>query len=113
MLHEKCTKFFNNPGKIILFNPNEIKEMGYSPGAHTINPIGNFKLYKTDDIIVFHTDKGFGVEYKLKRYEVMNNRQSENNKRHKWSIHYGFKKEKIINDYIECQKKSFNINDKI
>lgn len=112
LLHQKCTKFHNNPGKHLIFNPNEIIEINYSVGAHTANPKGNYKPYKSGDMCVFHTNKGFGIEYKLKRYKEMNNRLSEIDRRNKWSIHYGFSKQVLIDDYLNCQKNSFNVNDK-
>ena len=112
LLHQKCSKFYNNAGKYLLFNPNEINDMGYSVGAHTVRVNGNFNPLKTDDIVVFHTNKGFGIDYKIDRYKKMNDRLSARNKANKWSIHYGFSKEALINDYLMCQKKAFNINDK-
>jgi hypothetical protein len=96
----------------LIFNPNEIIEMNYSVGSHTAKPIGNYKPYKSDEVCVFHTDKGFGIEYKLKRYKEMNDRLSQVNRKNKWCIHYGFSEEKLTNDYLNCQKNSFNVNDK-
>ena len=112
LLHQKCTKFYNNPGKHLIFNPNEINEINYSIGAHTARPTGNYKPFNNNNIAVFHTNKGFGIEYKSERYKEMNNRLSEIDRKNKWSIHYGFSKEVLINDYLNCQKKSFNVNDK-
>ena len=112
LLHQKCTKFYNNAGKHLIFNPNEINEINYSIGAHTARPSGNYRPCNNNNIAVFHTNKGFGIEYKAERYKEMNNRLSEIDKKNKWSIHYGFSKEALINDYLICQKKSFNVNDK-
>ena len=112
LLHQKLTKFYNNASKHLIFNPNEINEINYSIGAHTANPSGNYKPYKSDKVCVFHTNKGFGVEYKIRKYKEMNDRLSEIDRRNKWSIHYGFSKQTLIDDYLKCQKNSFNVNDK-
>lgn len=112
LLHQKCSKFFINPGKHLIFNPNEIDEINYVVGAHSANPKGNYKPYKSDKIVVFHTNKGFGIDYKIERYKVMNDNLSETNRRNKWCIHYGFSKDVLIKDYLDSQAKSFNVNDK-
>ena len=112
LLHQVCTKFYENDGKYLIFNPNEINEIGYSVGAHTINPKGNVSKYESNNIVVFHTNKGFGIDYKIGRYKEMNERQSAKNKANRWSIHYGFSEKALIDDYLKCQKNSFNFNDK-
>ena len=112
LLHQKCTKFYINPGKHLIFNPNEVTDINYSVGAHTARPTGNFKPYESERVAVFHTNKGFGIEYKIDRYRKMNERLSEIDRRNRWSIHYGFSRQVLIDDYLNCQKKSFNVNDK-
>ena len=112
LLHQKLTKFHNNPGKHLIFNPNEINDINYSIGAHAANPTGNYRPCKSDEVCVFHTNKGFGIEYKIRRYKEMNDRLSELDRRNKWSIHYGFSKQTLIDDYLKCQQNSFNVNDK-
>ncbi len=41
--------------KPCIFNPNEINEIDYSPGAHWCNPTGNVKIYQSEgDIKTLH-----------------------------------------------------------
>ena len=45
LLHEQIKYYFedNNYAKCCIFDPNQIKEIRYSPGAHQCQPIGNVK----------------------------------------------------------------------
>lgn len=88
-------------GKIILFNPNEIKEMGYVPGCHDNKTEGNYKLYKSDKVWTFHIDKGFGIDYKMEKYKILSARRSEKNKMYGWGIHYDFPREEVERHYNE------------
>ena len=40
--------------KSILFNPNKIFEINYSPGCHECNPVGIIKQYSSDDLKLLH-----------------------------------------------------------
>jgi glycosyltransferase involved in cell wall biosynthesis len=96
-------------GKIMLFNPNEIDDMRFDVGCHTCSPIGNYRLYKSDKVYTLHIDKGFGINYKLKRFRLMNNRLSATNKRYGLGIHYSFSDDALINAYNNGRKNSIDL----
>lgn len=112
LLHQITTKWNKHPsyGKYLIFNPNKVKEINFSPGAHTIRPIGNGKIYKSDDTYAFHTNKGFGIQYKIDKYRYLNNRLSETNKSHHWCIHYSMSDEDIINEYKQMQMEAVDLS---
>ena len=65
--------YFNNKGnhKKVLFDPNKIKEINYSIGAHNCSPIGNINFYNSD--ILFMHATHLGLEFTLKKWK--NNRK--------------------------------------
>ena len=83
----------------MLFNPNEIDETHYSPGCHTTNPVGCVKIYDRERIFCIHINRGFGADYNIKRSRVLQARNSPENKKHGYAIHYSFSDERIRNDY--------------
>ena len=101
----------NTTGKLMLFNPNEIKEINYTPGCHTANPIGNIRLYDKERIFCIHINKGFGVEYNIQRKRILQNRLSQNNKKRGYAIHYSYSDERIRREYAESVARSVNILD--
>ena len=98
-------------GKLMLFNPNAIKEINYSAGCHTANPIGNVKLYDRKQIFCIHINRGFGVDYNIRRVREYEKRLSNTNKKYKLGIHYTFSDEEIIRNYQNGIKNSLNIMD--
>lgn len=92
-------------GKQILFNPNEIQEINYAPGAHYCEPIGNIKYYDKKDIYLFH-GKYLSVEYVVEKHKKYKERLSNINKEKGWGIHYSNEIEKqtkyIIENYYKC-----------
>lgn len=50
-----------NYGKPCIFNPNEIKDINYAPGAHMCSPVGNIKI-GNPSIKLLHY-KYFGYDY--------------------------------------------------
>ena len=110
--NEQCINWADNTiGKIMLFNPNKIVDMNYEVGAHKCTPTGDYKLYKSDKIWTIHIDKGFGVDYKMERYKILNERLSETNKKYQWGVHYGFPREEIERDYKEAQSHYFDLRE--
>ena len=108
---QKLNHSFNVTGKIMLFDPNRIAEMNYSPGCHSCRPTGEVKLYDKEHIFCIHTQKGFGVEYKIKRFKELAARLSDNNKRHGYGLFYMNPESKIRNDYQKAINRSVSIPD--
>lgn len=100
-----------NNGKCVIFNPNKIQEINYSIGAHIHRAVGELvkEIKFIDDIILLHIDRGFGEEYKIKRFKMLSERMSEKNKRYGWGYHYNFSEEKIRSDYQKARENSINI----
>ena len=98
-----------NIGKIMLFNPNVIEDMKYEVGCHVCNPIGDYKLYKSDKVYTFHIDKGFGLEYKIKESRKRAERLSERNKRFKWGFHYKYSEEEFMIRYNQGIENSIDL----
>lgn len=106
---QKINWQYNDIGKFMLFDPNSISEMNYDIGCHEANPKPLLKLYKSDNILAIHFNKGFGVDYFIERRKTMNKRLSDVNKKHGFCYEYGLPEEKIAQEYNSNKSKSFNI----
>jgi glycosyltransferase involved in cell wall biosynthesis len=110
---QKSNHSFDVSGKIMLFDPNLIEEMNYGPGCHTCNPTGDVKLYDRKHIFCIHTNKGFGFDYKIKRYKEMRERLSDNNKRHGYGTFYLNSEQKIKDEYLREMSRRIDILNEI
>lgn len=112
--HEMCGKAVYDKMycKTAIFNPNEITEIRYNPGAHKSNPRGNIKWYTGNKIFLLH-HKNLGIEYVLKRYKELRERLSQENKKNGWGVHYSFEENKIKRDFNDNYNKCENIEDVI
>ena len=66
-----------------MFDPNAIKEMRYSPGAHRAAPQGRVRYFKSPQLKMLHY-RFLSKDHYLKR--IKNSRQSEMNRKK----NYGF-----------------------
>lgn len=105
------SKWCDTSGKLMLFDPNKIEETNYSPGCHTTNPIGKVKLYDRDKIFCIHINRGYGADYNIKRSRILQNRNSPENKRKGFAVHYSFSDERIRSDYQKGIARSVNFLD--
>lgn len=114
LLHQVTDKWAKHPsfGKHLLFNPNKVEEINYSPGAHSINPQPEPIIEKVDadKAMILHINKGFGIDYKLDKMRQMRQNFSDNNLQHGWGYHY-FDENSIINDYRNKQLQSVDLSD--
>lgn len=78
---------FDNYSKNIIFNPKEIKEINYNPGAHRCNPVGNV-VWSEESLYVLHYKHIGGVERTIKRYKEYQKRMSKINRKMGWGSHY-------------------------
>lgn len=97
---------FDNYSKSVMFNPKEIKEINYKPGAHACNPIGN--VVYSEDVLFYllHYKNIGGVDRLLKRNQEYRNRMSYQNKKMGWGIHYYDSEAKIRQEWAERLAKS-------
>lgn len=78
---------FDNYSKNIVFNPKDIKEINYNPGAHRCDPQGLVK-WSDESLYVLHYKHIGGVQRTIDRYKILNKRMSKENKRKGYGIHY-------------------------
>ncbi len=87
--------------KLVLFDPQKIKDTNYYPGAHYALPEGEVKLYKDDHSLKLLHFKYLGVDHIMKRHELYRKRLSEINKNNNWGYEYDVEYESKIKSYIE------------
>jgi len=114
LLHEIITTGvkYVSFGKRIIFNPNKISEINYTPGAHSCNPVGYVKYYDGEKIFLFHY-KHLSIEYVLERYKMYRERLSSINKKLGHGIQYSFEDQKTITLFNETIKTCIKINNEI
>lgn len=114
LLHETVNLGFPFPqfGKRLLFNPNEIQEINYAPGAHSCNPVGNVKYYDRNNLFLLHY-KSLSIDYVLGRYKMYRERLSMLNINNKWGIQYSFEDQKSIDFFNDTYTKCINVKDYI
>ena len=89
LMHESPgMRFYRDPryDKKILFDPNKIEEMKYSPGAHAVEIVGDAKLYRTS-INLFHI-QDLGLKFLIDKHRRLGHRQSETNRANGFCNHY-------------------------
>ena len=106
---QDINRTYHDLGKFMLFDQNVIDDMNYEVGCHASFPKPQLNLYKSNNIFAIHFDKGFGVDYVIKRRKIMNERLSEINKKNNWCFEYGLSEEKIKEEYENKQSKSIDI----
>jgi|SRR6188768_2635945 len=94
---------FSNYAKAIIFNPKEIKEMNYNPGAHRCNPIGNV-VWSNESLYVLHYKHIGGVQRTIKRYKEYQKRMSPYNRKHGHGRHYGQNERLLKREWDERMK---------
>lgn len=109
LLHERCDKIITSPSsqcfKAILFKPQLVQEMNYSPGCHQMNPRLLYGSVHTcdenDNIYLFHL-KHLGIDYYYKRCRTLEERRSDMNKRFGWGIHYNITYEQAVEEFSKA-----------
>lgn len=121
LLHQQCHKFYkqrmnhmrglDDYSKLSIFNAKKIDSLTMSVGQHYVQTTPMKILLVNNGAFCLHIDKGFGIEYKYKIRQKMNDNLSETNKRSGMCIEYADSYEKLEKEYKENQEKCFNIND--
>lgn len=110
LLHEISERAFSmNSSKVILFNPNEIKEINYNPGAHSCNPEGNIKYYY-GELYLLHINKRLSLDFFINKFRILNDRRSPSDVKHSYGCHYSFSEDKLISEYNDDFRRSINFN---
>ncbi|MFT5955974.1 MAG: hypothetical protein ACI8QD_002837, partial [Cyclobacteriaceae bacterium] len=70
--------------KMVLFDPNEINEINFSPGGHYSLPEGRVRaFFRQEELKLLHY-RYLGLDYILNKHLVRNTRLSEINRRNGW-----------------------------
>lgn len=123
LLHQLCHKFYKQRmnhmsgldgfSKLSIFNTKAIDSISLSVGQHIVRTSPSSKILKTDKGFNLHIDKGFSIEYKWRIRQKMNNNLSEDNRKCNLCREYSDSFEKLKNEYLNNQKNSFDINEKV
>ena len=89
-------KFYS---KNIIFNPNTIIDINYSPGCHYSRPIKNSNIILGPTLYLLHYKYIGGIDRLIKRKESYSKRLSKKNITNKWGLHYLKKNNEIKNEY--------------
>jgi len=84
--------------KMLMFDCNKIKEINYSFGCHSANPIGEIKLMDNTDLKMLHY-KFLGIENHLYKHSLRRERLSDFNKKYGLGSYYLYTDEENIQDY--------------
>lgn len=122
LLHQQCHKFykqrlnhmdgFSELSKLSIFNCHTVDSVSMSVGQHYVQTNPSMRIMLSYDGFCLHVDKGFGVVWKYKVRRKMNENLSEFNKSHKMCIEYAYDYDTLRNEYLNNQRKSFDINKK-
>jgi glycosyltransferase involved in cell wall biosynthesis len=84
--------------KMMMFDCNKIKEINYSFGAHTCNPIGEVKIYNGEDLKMLHY-KFLGINLHLYKQKLRAERLSDFNKKNGLTLYVLMSENEHIEDY--------------
>lgn len=122
-LHQLCNKFYKqrmnhingyeNYSKLSIFNTKITNEVRMSVGQHIVRTLPEMKILFSDRGFNLHLDKGFGIDYKYNIRKKMNDNLSKENRRNHFCYEYADSYEKLKRDYLENQRNSFNLNEKV
>ena len=120
LLHQQCHKFykqrmnhmenFDDFSKLSIFNTKVTDEVKMSVGQHYVATTPSMKIMLGNGFCL-HIDKGFGIDYKYKIRQKMNDNLSSENKKYGMCVEYADSYEKLKKEYEDNKKKSFDIND--
>lgn len=121
LLHQLCHKFylqkmnhmkgFEKVSKISIFNTRETEKIQMSVGQHYVGTAPSMRIMLSNDAFCLHIDKGFGIDYKYKIRQKMNDNLSETNKRSGMCIEYADSFNKLEREYKFNQENSFDLNE--
>lgn len=67
---------YSQMNKMVLFNPDAIKEINTSPGRHKANPVGRLKFARRDELLLLHY-KYIGFDRLMERHASVHAKHSD------------------------------------
>jgi hypothetical protein len=120
MLHQLCHMFYKQKmnhmngfwdySKLSIFNCKITDGVRMSVGQHYVQTYPSMKILLSNSDFCLHIDKGFGISYKFRIRQKMNDNLSTVNKSGGMCVEYGKSFEALEKEYVENQKNSFDIN---
>lgn len=93
--------------KHIMFRPNHFREINYTPGCHSLNPIPVGTISGSIEIANLLHYKYISEDYVYTRHLMYQERLSDINKQLGWGIEYqNVERKKIINKFNELRSQS-------
>lgn len=112
LLHEQVKNCMKPPitwDKPIIFNPDNVEEINYTPGGHLANPICKGGYYRIEGLFLFHF-KYLSLDYLVAKRFATAPRQAEINLRNGWGFEYQFNREQIEAQFNERWEAAKNAN---
>ena len=124
LLHQQCHKFykqrmnhmqgFDDFSKLSIFNTKTTDEVKMSVGQHYVQTIPQMRILLSNGDFNLHINKGlFGPEYYANKRKKMGGNLSQTNIKGGMGAEYLKSENELIQEYIEHQKNSFDINKKL
>lgn len=123
MLHQLCHMFykqkmnhmngFGDYSKISIFNCKITDVVKMSVGQHYVQTYPSMKILLSNSDFCLHIDKGFGISYKFRIRQKMNDNLSTVNKSGGMCVEYGKSFEALEEEYTNNQRRSFDLNERL
>lgn len=120
LLHEQCHMFykqklnhmngFGELSKISIFNCKATDVVRMSVGQHYVQTYPRMMVMLSKDGFCLHIDKGFGLAWKYRVRQKMNDNLSQTNKNSGMCVEYSKSYEELEKEYVKNQKNSFDLN---
>ncbi|MES2790050.1 MAG: glycosyltransferase family 2 protein [Planctomycetota bacterium] len=88
--------------KKVLFNPQMINEINYTPGCHTCQPEGEIVRREDPQLKLLHF-KYLGVPYVTERYAALNAKLRGHDRTQKWGEQYGMNETEVARMFAAFQ----------
>ena len=92
-----------NGNKVTVIDCKKLKEPRFTPGNHSQNATDldgkRSKKFTFPDMYVLHIERGFGIDYRIKRAHEMRDRRSERQVKKNRGIHYLYSDEEYVKEY--------------
>lgn len=100
--------------KVVLFNPNVVKEINYSPGCHECKPeffsgYRNIAIERDPSCLLLHCKYIGGEEHLIQRYERNKARLSEINIKNGWCAKYSLDADSLCEMHRSMMKRRMHI----
>lgn len=94
--------------KLSIFNPDAIRETGFSHGRHGAQPVGHLKYPERDEVMLFHY-KNMDFEKTLARQMALGARLGSGDNEKGWGHHYHWAKEKLRASWDEVNNNALDL----